>query len=182
MPGSGQTGAAWTSISLGTTVALKSSLQPIILSASCCLTDLNSWKEISQQDTKVESIFSLWSRLSFLGPAENRFWGPLRVSEAHSSVFVGLGQNFLRSLSPGRIWVDPGEGDASLDNSCLVGGSSLEEVGLCGRLYHPSLLENHLLLERTPALGSGRIARGWGLHTSPLTPQESLCLLIPPWQ
>lgn len=29
--------------------------------------------------------------------------------------------------------MDPGEGDASLDNSCLVGGSSLEEVGLCGK-------------------------------------------------
>lgn len=59
--------------------------------------------------------------------------------------------------------MEPREGVASLDNRFLVGGSSLEEVGLCGRLCHPSLLENHLLLERTPALGSGRIAREWGL-------------------
>lgn len=62
-------------INLGTT------LQPIILPTPCHLTALHPWKNISQQGTEVES-FLLMEQVKLLGTAENRFWGPLRASEA----------------------------------------------------------------------------------------------------
>lgn len=148
------------------------------------MTGLHPWRNISQQDTNVESVSSLWCRLSLLGLTDS-FWGPLRASEASSSCICVLRAESLSALPPSRIWVGPGILEVgSFPGQQLSGWWEVSGEGRPLWKAISSLHFQNLLLERTPALGSGRVAVGKGCPVlgedmSPLTSRMCLCLLIP---